>query len=193
MAFEGDGLSLMPEADGPLDAARPEVVIDPAAPEMRSILDDLVAEVRREHERAAFRESVIDRLHEENQRLRRGELEALLAPVRNGLFRVHDMARKAARQVSSTSDNAAQLLDAVADECVDILTGVGVERFEAVVGERYDPARHRPVASARAEEALQDNTIAQSRTAGFATDQRVIRRADVVVARYEAPEGEGHR
>jgi molecular chaperone GrpE (heat shock protein) len=186
-------LDLASEADGPPDAAVAQILTDPAVAELRSVLDDLVQEVRREHERAAFRESVIDRLHEENQRLRRGELEALLAPVRNGLFRVHDMARKAARQAAPASRSAAQMLDAVADECVDVLTGVGVERFDAVVGERYDPARHRPVGAVPAEDALQDNTIAHARAAGFATDQRVVRRADVVVARYEAPEGEGHR
>ncbi len=167
--------------------------VDRPEPDIASTLDNLAAAIRQEHERAAFRESVIDRLHEENQRLRRGELEALLSPVRNGLFRLHDMARKAAAQVRSNPDSSpssspgstADLLDAVADEAVDILTGVGVERFETVVGEVYDPVRHRPVAAAAAANAVEDNTIAEVRAAGFATADRVIRRADVVVARFE--------
>lgn len=161
--------------------------------DLRSTLDTMIATLRREHERAAFRESIIDRLHEENQRLRHGELEALLTPVRNGLFRVHDMARKAAKQIVSHPGGGAQLLQAISDECADILVGVGVERFEAVVGEPYDPVRHRPLAATTVSDVLRDNTVAEAQAAGFVMDVRVLRRADVVLARYQGPQVEENR
>jgi molecular chaperone GrpE (heat shock protein) len=183
---------------------------------LESRVAELVTAANREHERAAFRESVIDRLHGENERLRRGELEALLEPVRGGLFRLHDMARRGATQWRAVPDltraDGAALLDAVAEEAADVLVGVGVKRFEAVVGEAYDPGRHRPVAATPVAEAWRDNTVAEVRLAGFATvdaalapaepgvaaaepgltmTERVIRRADVVVARFD-PAATGH-
>jgi molecular chaperone GrpE (heat shock protein) len=171
------------------DPADDPMTVAAALLDFKSTLETMAAAVHREHERAAFRESIIDRLHEENQRLRHGELEALLAPVRNGLFRVHDMARKAALQIKSNPGGGAQLLEAISDECSDILIGVGVERFEAVVGELYDPARHRLVTATAVLDELKDNTIAEAQSAGFATDLKVVRRADVVLARYEASAG----
>lgn len=183
----------MPESEDPIGTQAPEA--DPAGVaaallDLRSSVDAMVTALRLDHERAAFRESIIDRLHEENQQLRRGELEALLAPVRNGLFRVHDMARKAARQIAANPDGGARLLEAISDECADILLGVGVERFEATVGEPYDPVRHRPLAATAVADVRRDNTVAEAQAAGFATDAKVVRRADVVLARYESPEGE---
>jgi molecular chaperone GrpE (heat shock protein) len=164
-----------------------------------SRLDALVVSIEKEHQRAAFRESVIDRLHTENQQLRRGELEALLEPVRGGLFRVHDMARRAAAQCRATEPAGAQLLDAVADEAADVLLSVGVERFDAVPGELFDPARHRQVGVAAADDKLPHGTVTTSRAAGFTAGVKVVRKASVVVARHPAdaqppavePGGEG--
>jgi molecular chaperone GrpE (heat shock protein) len=155
-----------------------------------SKLEALLSSMEKEHERAAFRESVIDRLHAENQQLRRGELEALLDPVRGGLFRVHDMARRAAEQCRAAAQGGAELLDAVADEAADVLRSVGVERFEVSPGEDYDATRHRSVGAVAVDEAWRDRTVFDARSAGFtAPGGRVIRKANVVVARYSGAAG----
>src|SRR5262245_43610275 len=67
------------EPDTPVEALRQQVAA------LESRVDELVAAAGREQERAAFRESVIDRLHAENQTLRRGELDAMFQPVRDGV------------------------------------------------------------------------------------------------------------
>jgi molecular chaperone GrpE (heat shock protein) len=153
-------------------------------------LEKLIGVTEREHERAAFRERVIDDLHAENVRLRRGELDMLLEPVRSGLMRVHDLASRAAVQSRSSGEldpgRGAALLDAVADEAADALVTVGMERYEAVVGEVYDAGRHRPVGAVEVANLAQDNTVVQVRSAGFARPDKVVRRADVVVGRYLA-------
>lgn len=151
-----------------------------------AMVETWASAAEREHERAAAREAVIDRLHAENQQLRRGELQALLEPIRNGLFRLYDMARQAAAQCRAAGQAGADLLEAVADEAATILVGVGVERFDAVVGEAYDADRHRPVAVVAVTESHRDGTVAATRTSGFATADRVVRRADVVLARFTA-------
>ena len=182
MSETSDSIGMQEPRTDPADDPTP---VPAGLRDVKSTLDEILTTLRREHERAAFRESIIDRLHEENQRLRHGELEALLTPVRNGLFRVHDMARKAASQIRSNPGGGAQLLEAISDECADVLMGVGVERFEAVVGEPYDPVRHRPLAATTVADVLRDNTIAEAQAAGFVADVKVVRRADVVLARYE--------
>ncbi|MFV2178797.1 nucleotide exchange factor GrpE [Actinomadura sp. LOL_016] len=152
--------------------------------ELRDALAGLSARLDREHERAAHRESVIDRLHEENQRLRRGELQTMLEPVRAALYRVHDQARRLA--ISDESGATADLLDALADDVADALARLGVERFRAEAGQPFDPSRHRPVAVAPVSEPGRDGTVVEARSDGFEEGGRVLRKAAVSVGRHEA-------
>jgi molecular chaperone GrpE (heat shock protein) len=160
---------------------------------LESRVDDLVAAAARDQERAAFRESVIDRLHAENQTLRRGELDAMFQPVRDGVVALHDLARRAAGQYrrtdQPTADRGAALLDAVAEEAADVLSRLGVSRIDPVAGEVFDPVRHRGVGTAAAEHPWQDSTVADVSATGFALAEKVIRRAEVVVARYDLARG----
>jgi molecular chaperone GrpE len=157
---------------------------------LESKVDELAVARARDQEVAAFRESVIDRLHAENQSLRRGEVDAALEPFRDGVVGVYDMARRAAAQYRSTdqpsAERGAALLEAVAEEAADILVRAGVTRVEPMVGEVFDPSRHRGVATTVAAQPWQDNTIADVSAIGFAALNKVIRRAEVVVARHEA-------
>ena len=65
-----------------------------------------------------------------------------------------------------------------------ILTRQGVERIGAT-GDRFDPERHEAIA-VRPSDEVPDRTIVSVRRSGYATGDRVIRPAQVVVAR--APE-----
>ena len=155
---------------------------------MRAALEELTRALEREHERAAYRESVIDRLHEENQQLRRGEREALLDPIRAALYRVHDMAyREAGRWAEPkrpAASRAAPLFAAIADEIADALARTGVERYDVEPGELYDPAWHRAVGSTPVSDQLLDGTVVEGRTKGFARDDHAVRRADVIIRRF---------
>lgn len=184
-----------PGADGepehPLGALREQLSA------LASRVDELVTAAAREQERAAFRESVIDRLHAENQLLRRGELDALFQPVRDGVVALHDLARRAAGQYrrteAPTAERGAALLDTLAEEAADVLARLGVTRIEPVAGELFDAARHRGVGTARAQQPWQDNTIADVFGTGFALADKVIKRAEVVVARHHGEQGEEQR
>jgi molecular chaperone GrpE (heat shock protein) len=185
-----------PDELSDVDAARqlPEVLDGlrravEALGSLPSTVAALVGTAEKEHERAAFRESVIDQLHTENQRLRRGELESLLEPVRGGLFRLHDMARRAAEQCRTAGQGGAELLDAVADEAADVLLSVGVERYDAIPGEAYDAIRHRSVGAVTVDESARDRTVFEARSAGFtAPGGRVVRKANVVIALHPTPD-----
>jgi molecular chaperone GrpE (heat shock protein) len=180
-----------PADRGDLDALRGQIAT------LESRVDELVGAAAREHERAAFRESVIDRLHAENQLLRRGELDAMFQPVRDGVVALHDLARRAAAQYrrveAATAEQGAALLDTLAEEASDVLARLGVSRIEPVCGELFDPARHRGVGTAPAQHPWQDNTIVDVNATGFALAEKVIRRAEVVVARHHGGQGEEQR
>ena len=68
-----------PDGDGPALAG-----------ELSGRLDKIEAQLTEFHRRSAHRESVIDQLHEENQRLRTGMGRLILEPVVTDLIRLHD-------------------------------------------------------------------------------------------------------
>jgi molecular chaperone GrpE (heat shock protein) len=192
-------LSPAPDAEGD---ERPETVpVSPAA------LDSLVRRLagieeamRREHERAAHREQVIDRLHAENQDLRHGLLQEALTPVRTALYRLYDTAaREAARwrgREPPPAERVASLLEAIADEVAEVLGRAGAELLPVEPGDAYDPVVHRPVRT-RPVPPAEDGTVVEVLTEGFvsvtaaslgAPRERVVRKAGVVVGR--APAGE---
>ena len=67
----------------------------------------------------------------------------------------------------------------------------GVEPMTVKAGEAFDPARHRPAGTRDVRDAELDGTIATVRRAGFVRGDKVVRRADVIVARAAAPPGGG--
>ncbi|WP_433337000.1 nucleotide exchange factor GrpE [Spirillospora sp. CA-294931] len=149
--------------------------------EVLAALGELAAQVKDEHDRAGHREAVIDRLHEENQRLRRGELQAMFEPVRNALYRLHDQARRQARKPADA--DPAALLSWFADEVADALARTGVERFAVEPGEPYDAARHRPVLVEEVDDPALAGTVVSVLAEGFEREGRVVRKAEVCVAK----------
>ncbi|MWA01863.1 nucleotide exchange factor GrpE [Actinomadura sp. LD22] len=159
---------------------------------IRDALAALTARLDREHERAAHREAVIDRLHEENQRLRRGELQAMLEPVRAALYRLHDQARREAGRLAGPGAaeppdpvRTAGLFSAVADDVADALARLGVERFTVRPGEPYDASRHRPVAVTPVADPGRDGLVTGVQADGFEQSGKVLRKAAVSVGRLD--------
>lgn len=151
---------------------------------LQSSLDRLTEATEREHERATHREKIIDRLHDDNQLLRRGELQAMLDPIRTSLYRLHDMVRReSGRWADGTGDPAhvGPLFDAIADEIAEALARAGAERFTVARGEPFDQVRHRPVGTVAVTDPALDGTVVAARTDGFGRGEQVLRRADVVV------------
>lgn len=150
-------------------------------------LRQLAEKVEREQERAAFRESIIDRLHRENQDLRRDQLSMVLEPVQASLYRLHETLRREARRWASGDgpgvEHVGPLLDALADDVVDTLGRTGVEPLAVVVGEPFDPGRHQPRETVHVDDAARADTVVDVLTMGFASGERVVRRADVAVGR----------
>jgi hypothetical protein len=153
--------------------------------ELHALRADIGVLAGREQERAAHRESVIDRLHAENQMLRQRDLYVMLEPVRSALYRLYDLARREADRWSGPTPPAAEhtgpLLGVIAEELSEALARTGVEPFTPLPGDPYDPTRHRPVDTADVTDAALDGTVVKALSDGFTRGETIARRADVVI------------
>lgn len=113
------------------------------------------------HRRAAHREQVIDRLHEENQQLRQGGHRVVLRPVIADLIRLHDQLAREARR------DPGGILPSFVAEVAEILDRCGIEVFEAEPGEAYRTDLHRPLAVIPTADPGLHNTVAEAAGAGF--------------------------
>jgi molecular chaperone GrpE len=172
-----------PTESGSSDPRPADGAIAASLGDIRSTLAELAESAGREHERARHREKIIDLLHEENQRLRLGELQAALEPVRTALYRLHDLVRREAEREIIESAHVPELLTAIADEVAEALARTGVERMAVTDGEAFDPVRHRPAGTRDAGEGVPDGTVVTVQRAGFIRGGKVVRRAEVIVAR----------
>lgn len=173
-------------AADPSRADAPAEPPDASLAAVQAALAELTVLVGREHERAAHREAIIDRLHDEVQTLRRGELSHALQPVRSALYRLHDKTRRAAGRWHDDpphAEQAAAVLATVADEIADALGLVGAERFAVRPGEPFDAARHRPISVETVTDPVLDGAVTRVHADGFRQDDKVVRKAEVSVGR----------
>lgn len=169
---------------------------DDVAVALRSVEAALV-EVRTElanaNERAAARERVIDRLHEENQRLRTGERQLLLRPIVVDLYRLRaDLLRQAPTLPASiTAEQVGALLESFAYSVEQALERCGVHPIRPAPGDEFDPRQHRATGIAPAGDLGQDGRVAEVLSDGYvdSIDGRVLTPAEVRLARWTPPAG----
>lgn len=150
-------------------------------------LTELARALEESNRISAERERVINRLYEENQRLRAGELQQALMPVLRDLMRLYDDLHKTATAYSGrASSDPAEVLrewEYYRDSILDILYRQGVEPCATTQGSPFDPKEHRACGTVSTNERHQDRTIARVVRAGFRTEARLLRTADVEVYR----------
>jgi molecular chaperone GrpE len=127
-----------PADDGP---GGPADAVLTAIGELRASLAGLESQAARDHDRAQAREAVIDRLHQEVERLRAGEARALLRPAVTDLRRLRDDLLTQARSVpeTMTRDEVAALLESYADSVVLILERCGIVAVRPAADTKFDP------------------------------------------------------
>jgi molecular chaperone GrpE (heat shock protein) len=133
------------------------------------------------------RERIIDRLHQENQQLRGGELQQAMTPVYRDLIRLHDdllqTSRRYLAQSAASDDEAARDFQSYSDAVMDVLYRYGVERYEAAEGAPFNPKEHRAVAAIPTTDGNLDRAIAKVIRFGFRTETRIVRLLEAEVYR----------
>ena len=139
--------------------------------ELRVSLRELTSQLAREHDRAQARETVIDRLHAEVERLREGEARTLLRPAVTDLRRLRDDLATQARSVPAemTKGEVAVLLESYADSVALILERCGVVPVRPVAREtRFEPHQQQAVGVVGTGQAALDGIVAEVVSDGYA-------------------------
>jgi molecular chaperone GrpE (heat shock protein) len=171
---QGEPPSLQEPAEDPAGAANPVAAMDWSQRWDR--LDTTIEAMRQtlaaSHDRAAARERVIDRLHEENQRLRNGERQLLLRPLLADLQRLrNDLLRQAGGLPSTiTAGAVAELLQSFAYSVEQTLERGGVAVIRPRAGEAFDPDSQRAVQVLAAPSPELDSTVADVVADGYHDD-----------------------
>ncbi len=174
-----------PEGDSEDRLAQRLAGVERSLLEIRDAVQEQGAVLASELTAALRAGSMIDRLHEDNQRLRQGELDAALMPVLREVMRVADDAARLGDRGGDDSD-AVLLHDAL----VDALARAGLERYVPDDGASFDPAEHTARRTVRTDEIVSDLTIGRVFRAGYRReDGRVVRTAEVEVRRVAGPDG----
>lgn len=186
-------------ADEPAAEASPaEAHSDEMLSELAGRVETLTCAVEEANRLSGERERIIDRLHQENQQLRQGELQQAVLPVFRDLVRLYDDLRQTAVAYTSRAEvtpaDAARDFGVFAEMVADILYRQGVERYEAHAGDAFSTKEHRVLGAVQTPEQAKDRTIARSVRDGFRSETRVVRLLEAEVYRYvpqPAAGGEG--
>jgi len=170
-----------------------QIVTEPTADENEDkwsdILANFTAQLKESNRLSKERESVIDRLHEENQRLKHGEIQQALLPVFRDLIRLYDdlSATISRYTINATGDEKiVRDLNCFKETIGDILYRYGVEPVEVEAGSDFNPKEHKAVGVAQTNIASEDRKIWKIIRDGFKTETRIIRNAEVEVYRFSA-------
>jgi molecular chaperone GrpE len=189
-----------PVSDGPVEPAVvpprrsppgdvEPVAVDASAEILQRVEARLGAIDERLAERAAARESIIERLHEENQRLRSGELQLMLRPILVDLQRLRNelLAGVGDRELSPAQ--VADLLGSFAASVELTLERSGVRVLRPAVGVPFDPAVHQVVGVVDAADPAADGLVAEVLGDGYldTVSGRALAPARVRVGRWTGP------
>jgi molecular chaperone GrpE (heat shock protein) len=156
--------------------------------ELRSSIADLISQVARDHDRAQAREKVIDRLHEEAERLKAGQARELLRPMVTDLRRLRDDLIAQSRSVpeAMARSEVAALLESYADSVELILERCGVVAIRPPLDAAFDPRQQQARGVAETAQPDLDGTIASVMSDGYAEADtgRQVAPAEVTVYRY---------
>ena len=132
-------------------------------------VERLAASSERYHARAEQREAVIDHLHSEVDRLRRGERRALLRPLLVETCRLrNDLLRQADDLPDDfDADRARLLLRSYADSVELTLEDNGVVTFAPATGDQFEPRLHRRVGGESTNDPGVAGRVARVRRSGY--------------------------
>ncbi|ADP79045.1 co-chaperone GrpE [Pseudofrankia inefficax] len=154
----------------------------PRAAGSGDLVEELAAVGRRLDELARLRRhdvELVDRLHEENGKLRQGELTEAMGPLLRGLIRLHD-------QMSSLGgDDPQSVAGILRKQLLQVLDiSADVRPYIAVPGSPFDPTRHLALRGIATDDPARDRTIARGVRPGFVRgSSTVLRPAEAEVYR----------
>jgi molecular chaperone GrpE (heat shock protein) len=193
------------ESDAETDAKKQSIEVTETASDVQlqtneqdhqviALLERLFEQSKETNRISQERELIIDRLHQENQKLKQGELQQALLPIFRDLIRLYDDLKsttsKYSDQATTDNGNVKRDLSCYRETVLDILYRYGVEKIEVSLGADFDSKEHKAVVGTPIAEKEQDRKISGIIRDGFKAESKIIRNVEVEVFRYAAPEHE---
>ena len=138
---------------------------------------------------------LVDKLHGENEQLRRAELDRARDPVVRDLISLADTCLRNGRawlqREKVTPSDIDRVLREVADDVELILERQGVEPFQPETGAKFDRRVARAVRSVHTTDPRLDGAVAEVQKPGYRMGDRVLRYCDVAVWEFVADPAAG--
>ena len=152
--------------------------------------DGLQEKFEREVRAESTREKVVDRLHSELQEYKNGLLLSILRPVFLDMIQLHDDMGKSVATTAESEETGEKdpRLDLVRDfqqGIEDILYRQGVEPYQLLETDAFDPRRQRSYATVPNDDPERSKRVAKRLRKGFQAGEKVIRPEIVTV--YSSP------
>lgn len=182
----------LPEGDTPPPAT--DAATRPSIEEALQAHTDAIQALRDDLQRSAdvydHQRVLVDKLHRENEQLRRAEIERTRDPVVRDLISLADTCLRNGRawmqREAVTPNDMDRVLHEVAEDVALILERQGVEAFTPDEGTKFDRREARAVRSVGTSDPLLDNVVAEVLKPGYRMGDRVLRYCEVVVREFVA-------
>ncbi|MBX3169601.1 MAG: hypothetical protein KF760_19520 [Candidatus Eremiobacteraeota bacterium] len=143
------------------------------------MLDSIMVGLSEANQLNRERERLVDRLHEENRRLRAGELQQAISPICRDLIRLYDELEKSS-QVALEFKYFRDLVSDILNRHAALETfGPGLE------GTLFEPREQRAVATTCTADPARDRTLARVIRVGFRAGERIFRPLEAEVYRFQ--------
>jgi molecular chaperone GrpE len=156
--------------------------------EMNERIETLTKLLEEANRLSTDRERIIDRLHQENQSLRQGELQQALIPVLRDSIRLFDDLKETALNYAERENlvpaNVARDFQCFAETVSDILYRHGIESYKAAEGDPFNSKDHRVLGVVQTSVKEKDRTIARTIREGFRGNLTTVRLLEAEVYRY---------
>lgn len=167
-----------------------ELNTDDALRELAQAVEALRTDFRHSIQGYDHQRMLMDRLHSENEQLRRAELARSQDPLIRDLISLSDTCLRNGRawlqRETTTPNDVDHVLRDVADDVELILDRHGVEAFKPEEGTKFDRREARVVRSAHTSDASRDGTVAEVLKPGYRIGNRILRYCEVVVWTFVA-------
>jgi molecular chaperone GrpE (heat shock protein) len=162
-----------------------ELNTDDALRELTQAVEALHADFRHSIQGYDHQRMLMDRLHNENEQLRRAELERSQDPLIRDLISLADTCLRNGRawlqREAVIPSDIDRVLRDVADDVELILERHGVEAFKPREGTKFDRREARVVRSVNTSDASRNGTVAEVLKPGYRIGNRILRYCEVVV------------
>jgi molecular chaperone GrpE (heat shock protein) len=142
------------------------------------------------HQRSAHAESVIDRLHAENQELRNNARSSVFEPVAADLIRLYDSLNREAERLAGADPAIAKLMMSFAEDAELMVDRCGFELVGTTVGAPFVVGEHAAVAVDITDDESLKNTVARVVATGLRDKATGAVRRPLQARVYRASESE---